>query len=126
MWVTRTQMQYEWFTDVIREVEEVDTKGLVEMHIFITQLFDKFDLRTTMLVSGSIFNPQGLNIVLHLSFHSTSVSDNSKRYLAAVCLLVFALLLTLVVQLSNPFSTASRMSTFICPRLEYSLVDLQV
>ena len=53
LWVTRTQKQYEWFTDVIREVEEADTKGLVEMHIFVTQLLNKFDLRTTMLVSDA-------------------------------------------------------------------------
>ena len=51
IWVTRSQKQYEWFTDIIREVEEADKKGLVEMHIFVTQFFDKFDLRTTMLVS---------------------------------------------------------------------------
>ena len=51
IWVTRTQKQYEWFTDIIREVEDADKKGLVEVHIFVTQFFDKFDLRTTMLVS---------------------------------------------------------------------------
>ena len=51
IWVTRTQHQFEWLTDIIREVEEKDTKNLVEIHIFITQFFDKFDLRTTMLVS---------------------------------------------------------------------------
>eukprot|EP00731_Ephydatia_muelleri_P031983 Em0023g490a len=49
IWVTRTQNQYEWFTDLIREVEEADSKGLVEVHIFITEFFSKFDLRTTML-----------------------------------------------------------------------------
>ena len=49
--MTRTQKQYEWFTDIIRDVEEADKKNLVENHIFVTQFFDKFDLRTTMLVS---------------------------------------------------------------------------
>jgi len=49
IWVTRTQKQYEWFTDIIREVEDADKKGRVEIHIFVTQFFDKFDLRTTML-----------------------------------------------------------------------------
>ncbi|XP_065907299.1 dual oxidase 1-like [Dysidea avara] len=49
IWVTRTQHQFEWLTDIIREVEEKDVKNLVEIHIFITQFFDKFDLRTTML-----------------------------------------------------------------------------
>ena len=53
IWVTRSQKQWEWFTDIIKDVEEADTKGLVENHIFITQFFDKFDLRTTMLVSRS-------------------------------------------------------------------------
>ena len=49
IWVTRTQHQFEWMADIIKEVEEADTKNLVEVHIFITQFFDKFDLRTSML-----------------------------------------------------------------------------
>ena len=49
--MTRSQKQWEWFTDIIKDVEDADTKGLVENHIFVTQFFDKFDLRTTMLVS---------------------------------------------------------------------------
>ena len=51
IWVTRSQKQWEWFTDIIKDVEDADTKGLVESHIFVTQFFDKFDLRTTMLVN---------------------------------------------------------------------------
>lgn len=49
MWVTRTQRQFEWVSDIIREVEEMDTHELVSVHIYITQLAEKFDLRTTML-----------------------------------------------------------------------------
>lgn len=37
--------------DIIREVEDTDKNGLVDVHIFITQFYEKFDLRTTMLVS---------------------------------------------------------------------------
>ncbi|KAH8040319.1 hypothetical protein HPB51_010099 [Rhipicephalus microplus] len=51
IWVTRTQKHFEWMTDIIRQVEERDAKGLVSVHIFITQFYHKFDLRTTMLVS---------------------------------------------------------------------------
>lgn len=50
IWVTRTQRQFEWLTDIIREVEESDKNNLVSVHIYITQLAEKFDLRTTMLV----------------------------------------------------------------------------
>lgn len=50
IWVTRTQRQFEWLADIIREVEEADRNDLVSVHIYITQLAEKFDLRTTMLV----------------------------------------------------------------------------
>ncbi|XP_053129203.1 dual oxidase 2-like isoform X1 [Hemicordylus capensis] len=49
IWVTRTQRQFEWMADIIREVEENDQSDLVSVHIYITQLAEKFDLRTTML-----------------------------------------------------------------------------
>lgn len=49
IWVTRTQRQFEWLADIIREVEENDCQDLVSVHIYITQLAEKFDLRTTML-----------------------------------------------------------------------------
>ncbi|KAK2834504.1 hypothetical protein Q7C36_015205 [Tachysurus vachellii] len=49
IWVTRTQRQFEWVLDLIREVEEMDSQELVSVHIYITQLAEKFDLRTTML-----------------------------------------------------------------------------
>ncbi|XP_078056229.1 dual oxidase 1-like [Mustelus asterias] len=49
IWVTRTQRQFEWLEDIIREVEETDKMSLVSVHIYITQLAEKFDLRTTML-----------------------------------------------------------------------------
>ncbi|NXT94227.1 DUOX2 oxidase, partial [Anhinga rufa] len=49
IWVTRTQRQFEWMADIIREVEEADRNDLVSVHIYITQLAEKFDLRTTML-----------------------------------------------------------------------------
>ncbi|XP_046845729.1 dual oxidase 2-like isoform X2 [Xenia sp. Carnegie-2017] len=49
IWVTRTQKHFEWLTDIIREVEENDKNDLVSVHIFVTQFYHKFDLRTTML-----------------------------------------------------------------------------
>ena len=52
IWVTRTQKQFEWVTDIIREVEENDISDIVSVHIYITQYKEKFDVRTTMLVSG--------------------------------------------------------------------------
>ncbi|KAI0214789.1 Dual oxidase 2, partial [Lamellibrachia satsuma] len=49
VWVAGNQRHFEWMTDVLRQIESVDTKETVETHLFITQLFQNFDLRTTML-----------------------------------------------------------------------------
>ena len=54
LWVTRTQKQFEWMTDIIREVESVDSNQFMDTHIFVTQFKEKFDLRTTMLVSNTV------------------------------------------------------------------------
>lgn len=69
--MTRTQRQFEWLADIIREVEENDHQDLVSVHIYITQLAEKFDLRTTMLVRrgrpGRVGgSPSGLGAALAL------------------------------------------------------------
>ena len=53
LWVTRDQKHFEWMVDLLRDVEEKDSKHVISSHIFITQLFDKFDIRTVMLVCAS-------------------------------------------------------------------------
>ncbi|XP_044765941.1 dual oxidase 1-like [Coccinella septempunctata] len=49
IWVSRTQKQFEWLIDIIREVEYKDVKNVISCHIFITQFFEKFDLRMILL-----------------------------------------------------------------------------
>lgn len=53
VWICPSHRNFEWFIDVLRDVENKDVTNILEMHIFITQFFHKFDLRTTMLVSLS-------------------------------------------------------------------------
>ena len=53
LWVTRDQKQFEWMVDLLRDVETRDTARLISTNIFITQFYDKFDIRTVMLVSYS-------------------------------------------------------------------------
>ncbi|GAB6033366.1 hypothetical protein CHUAL_013131 [Chamberlinius hualienensis] len=49
LWICPSHRSFEWFIDVLRDVEKKDVTNVLEMHIFITQFFHKFDLRTTML-----------------------------------------------------------------------------
>lgn len=49
LWTTRSQWQYEWVLDILKEVEAMDKDKVIGAHIFISQLKSKFDLRTIML-----------------------------------------------------------------------------
>lgn len=49
IWVTRTQKQFEWLVDIIRKLEASDINKIVTTHIFITQFYEKYDLRTILL-----------------------------------------------------------------------------
>ncbi|XP_012943057.2 dual oxidase [Aplysia californica] len=49
IWITGSQRHFEWLIDILREVEEIDTQCMVSIDIFITQFFQNFDLRTSLL-----------------------------------------------------------------------------
>ncbi|KAF8357420.1 bli-3 [Pristionchus pacificus] len=49
VWICPTHKNYEWFVDVLKAVEDLDENHILETHIYVTQFFHKFDLRTTML-----------------------------------------------------------------------------
>lgn len=49
IWVSRTQKQFEWLVDILRDLERSDENKIVSSHIFITQFYKKFDLRTILL-----------------------------------------------------------------------------
>lgn len=74
IWVTRTQKQFEWLVDIIRNVEITDATKMVSTHLFITQFYHKFDMRTTLLyiceryfqrVSGGRSLFTGLKAITH-------------------------------------------------------------
>lgn len=61
VWVTRTQKQFEWMVDILRELEKADINNTVSIHIFVTQFYQKFDLRTILLVRYL-----NLNVIINL------------------------------------------------------------
>uniref|UniRef100_A0A6A7G5H1 NAD(P)H oxidase (H2O2-forming) n=2 Tax=Hirondellea gigas TaxID=1518452 RepID=A0A6A7G5H1_9CRUS len=75
LWVTNSQHQFEWLTEILHDVEKRDTRNIIKNHIFITQFKNKFDMRTIFLylaerhfqrMSGaSLFT--GLKAITHFS-----------------------------------------------------------
>lgn len=52
---------------MVREVEELDAQQLVSVHTYITQVAEKFDLRTTMLVRSPLSSPRRVNSIFAVS-----------------------------------------------------------
>lgn len=45
----------------------MDTQQLVSVHTYITQVAEKFDLRTTMLVRSPLSTPRRVNTIFAIS-----------------------------------------------------------
>ena len=75
--------------DVLRDVERKDVTNVLEMHIFITQFFHKYDLRTTMLVRNPGEKSKRLLKTMQqlftVVFFSTSARTTFNDSLDAVC-----------------------------------------
>ncbi|KAF3627276.1 Respiratory burst oxidase -like protein A [Capsicum annuum] len=48
-WVTREPGSFEWFKGVMNEVAEMDHKGLIEMHNYLTSVYEEGDARSTLI-----------------------------------------------------------------------------
>ncbi|KAK1272192.1 hypothetical protein QJS04_geneDACA016202 [Acorus gramineus] len=48
-WVTREPGSFEWFKGVMDEVATMDQKGIIEMHNYLTSVYEEGDARSTLL-----------------------------------------------------------------------------
>lgn len=120
LWICPSHKHFEWFIDVLRDVERKDVTNVLEIHIFITQFFHKFDLRTTMLVSFLIntqffqvfFIPLlGLCVTDLPSCFSTFARTISRGSLVRPCSLDLKQSITLVVLICHLSSNLFKRST---------------
>lgn len=49
-WVTREQGSFDWFRGVMREVEEIDNKESIEMHNYLTSVYEEGDARSNLVM----------------------------------------------------------------------------
>uniref|UniRef100_A0ACD5YHP5 Uncharacterized protein n=1 Tax=Avena sativa TaxID=4498 RepID=A0ACD5YHP5_AVESA len=64
-WVTREPLSFEWFKGVMNEVAEMDKKGVIELHNYLTSVYEERDARTTLLSMVQALNhaKHGVDIV---------------------------------------------------------------
>lgn len=89
LWICPSHKHFEWFIDVLRDVERKDVTDVLEIHIFITQFFHKFDLRTTMLVSEVIleclYDPRWTKKHSKLLLHLIKLTVYINNILSHIC-----------------------------------------
>ncbi|XP_059634678.1 respiratory burst oxidase homolog protein E [Cornus florida] len=55
-WVTREHGSFEWFKGVMNEVAELDQKGQIEMHNYLTSVYEEGDARSTLITMVQALN----------------------------------------------------------------------
>ncbi|EFJ09059.1 hypothetical protein SELMODRAFT_451605, partial [Selaginella moellendorffii] len=48
-WVTREQGSFEWFKGVMNDVAEIDHKAVIEMHNYLTSVYEEGDARSALI-----------------------------------------------------------------------------
>ncbi|KAH7574516.1 hypothetical protein JRO89_XS03G0306100 [Xanthoceras sorbifolium] len=55
-WVTREPGSFEWFKGVMDQVAEMDLKGQIEMHNYLTSVYEEGDARSTLITMVQALN----------------------------------------------------------------------
>ncbi|XVF35183.1 hypothetical protein REPUB_Repub18cG0123200 [Reevesia pubescens] len=55
-WVTRESDSFEWFKGVMDEVAEMDHKGQIELHNYLTSVYEEGDARSTLIAMVQALN----------------------------------------------------------------------
>ncbi|KAK8508945.1 hypothetical protein V6N13_133619 [Hibiscus sabdariffa] len=64
-WVTREQGSFDWFKGVMDEVADLDQRGVIEMHNYLTSVYEEGDARSALITMVQALNhaKNGVDIV---------------------------------------------------------------
>ncbi|XP_072989307.1 respiratory burst oxidase homolog protein E-like [Typha latifolia] len=85
-WVTREPGSFEWFKGVMNEVAEMDNKGIIELHNYLTSVYEERDARTTLLTMVQALNhaKHGVDIVSGTRVRTHFARPNWKEVFARI------------------------------------------
>ncbi|MCO5605680.1 hypothetical protein L7F22_059863 [Adiantum nelumboides] len=55
-WVTREQGSFDWFKGIMNEVAECDQKGVIELHNYLTSVYEEGDARSALITMLQALN----------------------------------------------------------------------
>ncbi|KAJ3671038.1 hypothetical protein LUZ60_008464 [Juncus effusus] len=86
-WVTREQGSFDWFKGVMNEVDDLDQRGIIEMHNYLTSVYEEGDARSALITMLQSLNhaKNGLDIVSGTRVRTHFARPNWKRVFSRVC-----------------------------------------
>ncbi|KAJ9147998.1 hypothetical protein P3X46_030097 [Hevea brasiliensis] len=86
-WVTREQGSFDWFKGVMNEVADLDQRGVIEMHNYLTSVYEEGDARSTLITMVQALNhaKNGVDIVSGTRVRTHFARPNWKKVLSKLC-----------------------------------------
>lgn len=86
-WVTREQGSFDWFKGVMNEVAELDQRGVIEMHNYLTSVYEEGDARSALITMVQALNhaKNGVDIVSGTRVRTHFARPNWKKVLSKIC-----------------------------------------
>ncbi|CAN8245420.1 unnamed protein product [Cochlearia groenlandica] len=83
-WVTREQGSFDWFKGIMNEVAELDHRGVIEMHNYLTSVYEEGDARSALITMVQALNhaKNGVDIVSGTSVRTHFARPNWKKVLS--------------------------------------------
>nr|XP_043638965.1 respiratory burst oxidase homolog protein A-like [Erigeron canadensis] len=86
-WVTREQGSFDWFKGVMNEVAELDQRGVIEMHNYLTSVYEEGDARSALITMVQALNhaKNGVDIVSGTRVRTHFARPNWKKVFTKTC-----------------------------------------
>ncbi|KAK1699342.1 hypothetical protein QYE76_016039 [Lolium multiflorum] len=85
-WVTREQGSFDWFKGVMNEIADLDQRNIIEMHNYLTSVYEEGDARSALITMLQALNhaKNGVDIVSGTKVRTHFARPNFKRVLSKV------------------------------------------
>ncbi|KAM7525813.1 hypothetical protein LguiA_015715 [Lonicera macranthoides] len=86
-WVTREQGSFDWFKGVMNEIAELDQRGVIEMHNYLTSVYEEGDARSALITMVQALNhaKNGVDIVSGTMVRTHFARPNWKKVFSKTC-----------------------------------------
>ncbi|XP_021754263.1 respiratory burst oxidase homolog protein A-like [Chenopodium quinoa] len=85
-WLTKEQGSFDWFKGIMNEVAELDQRGVIEMHNYLTSVYEEGDARSALITMVAALNhaKHGVDIVSGTKVRTHFAKPNWKKVLSKI------------------------------------------